>query len=82
MPVNPPDRPPEDRKEDTTSPWGFAMGAGTELVVSVLAGFFLGQWLDKKLNASPWLMLAGTFTGITIGLYHLIKAANSRLKRR
>jgi len=58
------------------------MGAGTELVVSVLAGFFLGQWLDKKLNASPWLMLAGTFTGITIGLYHLIKAANSRLKRR
>ena len=81
MPVNPSEPP---RSED--NPWAFAMGAGSELVGAVLAGFFAGQWLDKKLGTGPWLMLVGAICGITLGLYGLIRTSqkrqNSDQKRR
>jgi hypothetical protein len=39
----------------------------------VLLFVFAGQWADKKLNTSPWLLLLGVFGGIGIGLYRLIR---------
>ena len=73
-----------DAKQDKAnkSAISFALGAGTELVVSVLLGFLAGQWLDKKLGSGPWLMLGGAFLGITVGLYQLVRAAQKRLDRR
>lgn len=75
MPVDPKD---SDPKPLAASPWAFALGAGTELVVSVLAGFLAGQWLDGRLGTGPWLMLAGALAGISLGLYQLIRTAASR----
>jgi ATP synthase protein I len=71
-----------EKNQETDSPYAFALGAGTELVVSVLGCFLIGQWLDKKLGTSPWLMLLGALFGISVGLYRLVKAANERLKSR
>jgi F0F1-type ATP synthase assembly protein I len=73
---------PEKKTEADTSPWGFALSIGWELVVSVLGGFLIGQWLDKKWKTSPWLMLSGALFGITVALYRLIKLANERQKKR
>lgn len=49
------------------------MGAGSELVGSVLAGFVIGWFVDKKLGTSPWLTLLGAVAGISFGLYQLIR---------
>lgn len=64
-----------------SNPWALALGAGTELVVSVLLGFFVGRWLDGKFATAPWLMLAGALIGISLGLYQLIRAAGRGLPR-
>lgn len=70
-----PNRPVPDGKEGPKrNPWGTALGAGSELAVSSLAGFFLGRWLDGKFGTSPWLLLAGILLGISVGLYQLIRA--------
>lgn len=68
-PKQPPDKP---------NPFGVALGIGTELVTCVLLGFFVGQWLDKKFNTGPWLMLLGAMSGIGLGLYQLIRATTRR----
>jgi len=73
---------PEDKQHPDYGAWGFAMSIGWELLVSVLGGFFVGQWLDKKLKTSPWLVIAGSLFGISVGLYRLIKIANERVKKR
>lgn len=75
MPVNPV---VPDPKPAQATPLAFALGAGTELVVSVLLGFFAGRWLDARLNTTPWLMLAGSMTGIAVGLFQLIRTAQER----
>ncbi len=80
MTVDPPR--PANKSEPDYNAWGFAMSIGWELLVSVLGGFFVGQWLDKKLKTSPWLVIAGSLFGITVALYRLIKLANDRVKRR
>lgn len=48
--------------------WNYAQ-IGLELAVAVLAGFWGGWWLDKKLGTAPWLMLAGAAAGLAAGFY-------------
>jgi ATP synthase protein I len=45
------------------------------LVLPILAGFFLGNYLDKKLNSSPWLTLLLLLLGISAGFWWLYKSA-------
>ncbi|MFH1723815.1 MAG: AtpZ/AtpI family protein [Elusimicrobiota bacterium] len=66
------------RTSPRRAPLAVALSAGTELVVSVLGGFFAGYYADKKLGTHPWLMLVGAFLGISVGLYLLIRAASVR----
>jgi len=70
----PDDPAPPHQEPDKPNPFAVALGMGTELVVSVLLGVFAGLWADKKLGSGPWLMLLGTLSGISIGLYSLIRA--------
>ena len=44
----------------------------------VRGGLFGGQWLDKKLGTSPWLLLLGVMAGISLGLYQLIRGSAKR----
>jgi len=48
--------------------WSYAQ-IGLELAVAVLAGFWGGYWLDKKLDSAPWLMLFGAAAGMAGGFY-------------
>ncbi|MBI5244579.1 MAG: AtpZ/AtpI family protein [Elusimicrobia bacterium] len=60
------------RQPPRRSAWT-AFGAGTELVVFALAGFFAGRWADSRFGTQPWLLLAGTLLGICLGLYQFIR---------
>lgn len=47
---------------------------GLQLVVSVVLGFLLGQWLDGLLHTTPWLTIVGVVVGVGagfFGIYHL-----------
>ena len=37
---------------------------GLEVVLCMLAGLFLGQWLDGRFGTSPWLAVIGFFFGL------------------
>ncbi|OGR43021.1 MAG: hypothetical protein A2X35_04670 [Elusimicrobia bacterium GWA2_61_42] len=52
----------------TENYWKYAQ-IGLELAVAVLAGFWGGYWLDKKLGWAPWLMLGGAAAGLAGGFY-------------
>jgi ATP synthase protein I len=44
------------------------------LLLPILAGFFLGNYLDKKLNSSPWITLLLLLLGISAGFWWLYKS--------
>lgn len=67
-----------DPKREPPSPYAFALGIGAELVGAALGGFGLGWALDRWLKTYPWCMLVGSMFGITVGLYQLIRASQSR----
>lgn len=81
MPVNPTDPSRKQVEAAKVNAWSFALGAGTELVVCVLAGCAAGYFSDKWLGTSPWLLLFGILSGIGLGLYGLVKAANALGRR-
>lgn len=46
------------------------------LAVSPILGWWIGSWLDKKLDSAPYLMYIGLLFGFIAGfreLYHLVK---------
>lgn len=56
-------------------------GVGLQFAVSILAFLYLGQWLDRKLGTTPWLLIVGVFTGAGAGFYSMYRklmAANAR----
>jgi F0F1-type ATP synthase assembly protein I len=51
---------------------------------AVAGGYFLGSYLDKKFNSSPWFMLSLIILGITasfIEFFKLIKKLNNESKK-
>lgn len=61
---------------------GILMGLGTQFAITILIGFFLGDWLDKELDSSPVLMLLLTFTFAALGMYNFVKQANRTVNDR
>ncbi len=49
--------------------------AGLQLAVAVILFFFLGRWIDQKLDSGPWMMLLFTLAGAGGGLYKFIRTA-------
>lgn len=43
---------------------GAAMLIGLEMGVSVTIGYFIGSFLDKKLDSSPWLTIIFFILGV------------------
>ncbi len=68
--------PPPNKKSDRDT-WFIAFGTygavGFQLVGSMLAGVFVGQWLDKHWQTDPWLMMLGLFLGAGSGFYNLYR---------
>lgn len=59
------------------------MGASSVMTVAVLGGGFGGKWLDGKLGTSPLLLTLGLLGGVALGMYEIVRVANSsRVDRR
>jgi F0F1-type ATP synthase assembly protein I len=56
---------------------GPATALSVQLVAMTLAGLWVGQELDGKLDSAPWLLLLFTCIGFAIGLYAFILGLGS-----
>jgi ATP synthase protein I len=48
------------------------IGLGTQLAATMVLMFFVGRWLDNKLNTFPILIIVCTFIGGAAGMYNFI----------
>lgn len=53
--------------------YGALLGIGSEMLVGVVAGWFGGEWIDKRFSCSPWGTMIGTLLGVAAGMYLLIR---------
>jgi F0F1-type ATP synthase assembly protein I len=56
-------KPPGEDTYSALRSAGLLLSIPTLLIVSPLAGFFLGAWLDRKWNSGPWLSIVGLALG-------------------
>ena len=71
---------PQGDGDEGTSAGQFA-GHGLTFVIAMLAGLYLGQWLDRKLGTAPWLLIIGVFAGAGASFYSMytrLMAAQAR----
>ncbi|WP_126428854.1 AtpZ/AtpI family protein [Brevibacillus marinus] len=52
---------------------------GVDLAICVLAGFWVGRYLDRWLQTDPWLMLLGMLAGLAAGVYSVYLLIRSYL---
>ena len=64
---------PSGKLTDSYRSVGPYLGLGTQLAASIILMFFLGRWLDTKLNSTPLLVLICSFIGGFAGIYNFIK---------
>ena len=50
------------------------LGLGTQLAATVILMFYIGYWLDKKLNTYPILIIIFSFLGGFAAIYNFIKS--------
>lgn len=50
--------------------YGFAMA--TQFGASVLAGVWLGGWLERRYSFAPWGTLGGALVGMAAGIHGLL----------
>ena len=48
------------------------------ITIGLIVSLWLGNWLDRIFNTSPWLMLCSLFYVIIGSLYLLIKEADRK----
>ena len=70
-----------DEKDPFWMTFGIYGAIGIQLAVSVVAGWFLGNYFDGKWQTTPWLGLAGLIFGFAGGLYNLIRVLRWRETR-
>ncbi len=52
-------------------------GAGFTFLAELGSMTALGWWLDGRWGSAPWLMCLGAALGMTVALYHLLRAASA-----
>jgi F0F1-type ATP synthase assembly protein I len=55
---------------------------GIQLSLTVVAGWFIGNYFDDKWETSPWLALLGLVLGFVGGLVNLIRILNWRQRKQ
>jgi hypothetical protein len=79
-----PEQTPLPRREGTVKA-GAGLAAGVTFAASIIAGFFIGQFLDGRLHDSfPWGTLIFTLLGVAAGFLNLMRLLDTtdRNKRR
>ena len=71
---------PDRKKEQPSSALRYA-GLGMELVGAVAGFAFLGFWIDRHYETSPWGVLISTVLGLIGGLYNLIRQSLAAFSR-
>lgn len=64
---------------------GIVGSFGFTMAGAVAGGYFLGSYLDKKLNTAPWLMLSFIILGLAgsfIEFFKLIKKLSGENKNK
>jgi ATP synthase protein I len=51
---------------------------GFTLAASVIVGLFLGNWIDKHMNTSPWAATIGIILGIATGFWSIYNQVVNR----
>lgn len=70
-----------DKKDPIWITFGIYSAIGFQFAIAVLAGLFLGNYLDEKWGSAPFLTLTGLIFGFSGGLYNLIKVLNWKRDR-
>lgn len=65
-----------ETNEGSSSAMGRAMRMGTEFVVAVLVGTFIGWQLDKWLETTPWLLILFLLFGFGAGMSNVLRLAH------
>lgn len=50
------------------------------ILTPIIAGVYIGNYLDEKLGTAPWLMLLLTIVGVGVGFVSLFKFATSAIE--
>jgi ATP synthase protein I len=48
-------------------------GVGLQFAASIIVFLLAGQWLDRKLGTTPWLLIVGVFFGAGGGFYSMYR---------
>jgi len=81
-------KPPEEDAYAALRSSGLLLAIPTLLIVSPLAGFFLGVWLDRWLHTRPWLSIVGLALGFVAAgretwlIYRRTLEAEERQKKK
>ncbi len=79
------DKPPEPAKPDSVAASyrkaGPYLDASWQLSGSVALWTGVGYLLDRKLGTSPWLLVAGSVLGMSLGFYLFFRAVLALGKR-
>ena len=76
---------PKSTADDGGSGMAGLAGVGIQFAVTLILFLFLGQWLDKRLGTTPWLLIVGVLVGASAGFYSLYRklmAAQARDEQR
>lgn len=49
------------------------LGLGSQLAATIIVLFFIGRWLDDKIDSSPAMTILFSFIGGAAGIYNFIK---------
>jgi len=55
---------------------------GVELAITVVLGYYGGQYLDRQFVTGPWLMLAGVLVGLAVGIVGVYKTLQGFFRER
>lgn len=69
----------DSRKKPPLYEYARYMGVGIQMAAAVVLGFFLGQWIDKKVTMEfPLFTLIGSLFGVGAGLFYVIREFGSK----
>lgn len=65
---------------DRSSPLGFAMQLGAEMVAALVVAVAIGYGLDRLFHTAPWFMIGFVPIGAAAGILNLMRAMGTTKK--